>query len=55
MSGLCRSEGIDAVGVPMGVKADDYPDVLRALFRLTNIRILKEFRATDALPRESSR
>ncbi|MEK0084614.1 shikimate dehydrogenase family protein [Benzoatithermus flavus] len=30
--------GIDAVVVPMGVKAEDYPDVLRALFRLTNIR-----------------
>src|SRR4029450_9432398 len=30
--------GIDAVVVPMGVKADDYPDFLRNLFRLTNIR-----------------
>jgi shikimate dehydrogenase len=30
--------GIDAVVVPMGVKAEDYPDVLTALFRLTNIR-----------------
>jgi shikimate dehydrogenase len=30
--------GIDAVVVPMGVKADDYPRVLKALFRLTNIR-----------------
>lgn len=30
--------GIDAVVVPMGVKAEDYPQVLRALFRLTNIR-----------------
>src|SRR5437016_11724667 len=30
--------GIDAVVVPMGVKANDYPDVLTALFRLTNIR-----------------
>lgn len=30
--------GIDAVVVPMSVKADDYPTVLRALFRLTNIR-----------------
>jgi len=30
--------GIDAVVVPMGVRAADYPDVLRALFRLTNIR-----------------
>jgi shikimate dehydrogenase len=30
--------GIDAIVVPMGVKAEDYPDVLTALFRLTNIR-----------------
>ena len=30
--------GIDAVVVPMGVKAEDYPTVLQALFRLTNIR-----------------
>src|SRR6266480_4324520 len=30
--------GIHAVVVPMGVKADDYPQVLKALFRLTNIR-----------------
>ena len=30
--------GIDAAVVPMGVKAGDYPDVLKALFRLTNIR-----------------
>jgi shikimate dehydrogenase len=30
--------GIDAVVVPMGVKAEDYPEVLKALFRLTNIR-----------------
>ena len=29
---------IDAVVVPMGVKADAYPQVLKALFRLTNIR-----------------
>src|SRR5438105_2741341 len=29
---------IDAAVVPMGVKADDYPQVLKALFRLTNIR-----------------
>jgi len=31
-------QGIDAVVVPMGVKADDYPVFLRSLFRLTNIR-----------------
>jgi shikimate dehydrogenase len=30
--------GIDAVVVPMGVKADDYPGVLKSLFKLTNIR-----------------
>ena len=33
-----ESRGIDAVVMPMGVKGDDYPAVLRALFRLTNIR-----------------
>ena len=32
------SHGIDAVVVPMGVKAEDYPTTLKALFRLTNIR-----------------
>ena len=31
-------QGIDAVVVPMGVKAEDYPAVLESLFRLTNIR-----------------
>src|SRR5690348_1530597 len=30
--------GIDAVVVPMGVKADDYASFLRLLFRLSNIR-----------------
>ena len=30
--------GIDAVVMPMGVKAEDYAEVLKALFRLTNIR-----------------
>ena len=30
-------KGIDAVVVPMGVRAADYPDFLRALFTLTNI------------------
>jgi shikimate dehydrogenase len=30
--------GIDAVVVPMGVKAEDYPDFLKSIFRLTNIR-----------------
>jgi len=30
--------GIDAVVVPMGVKPEDYPTVLPALFKLTNVR-----------------
>src|SRR4051794_11406439 len=30
--------GIDAVVVPMGVKAEDYPAFLKSLFRLSNIR-----------------
>jgi shikimate dehydrogenase len=30
--------GVDAVVVPMGVKAEDYPAFLKQLFRLTNIR-----------------
>jgi shikimate dehydrogenase len=30
--------GIDAAVVAMGVKADDYPGVLKALFKLTNLR-----------------
>ena len=33
-----ESRGIDAVVVPMGCRADDFPGVLPALFRLTNIR-----------------
>ena len=33
-----EAKGIDAVVVPMGVKADDYPAFVRQLFRLTNIR-----------------
>ena len=32
------AHGIDAVVVPMGVKAEDYPAALRALFRMSNIR-----------------
>jgi shikimate dehydrogenase len=32
-----ESRGIDAVVVPMGVMADDYPTFLRSLFRLSNI------------------
>jgi shikimate dehydrogenase len=31
-------QGIDAAVVAMGVKADDYPGVLKSLFKLTNIR-----------------
>ena len=30
--------GVNAVVVPMGVKAENYAEVMRALFRLTNIR-----------------
>lgn len=30
--------GIDAFVVPMGVKAEDYPNFLKSIFRLTNIR-----------------
>ena len=30
--------GIDAVVIPMGVKADDYPSFLRPLFTMTNLR-----------------
>lgn len=33
-----ESRDIDAVVVPMGVRADDYPMVLRSLCRLTNLR-----------------
>lgn len=33
-----EQQGIDAVVVPMGVRAPDYPDFFRALFTLTNIR-----------------
>jgi len=32
------SRGIDAVVMPMGVKADDYPPFFKSLFKLTNIR-----------------
>ncbi len=32
------AHGIDATVVPMGVKADHYPTVLKSLFELTNIR-----------------
>ncbi len=33
-----EKNGIDAVVVPMGIRAADYPDFFRALFTLTNIR-----------------
>jgi shikimate dehydrogenase len=33
-----EANGIDAVVIPMGVTAEDYPEVLPRLFRLTNIR-----------------
>ena len=32
------AHGIDAVVMPMGVKADDYATVLKSLFKLTNVR-----------------
>jgi shikimate dehydrogenase len=32
-----RTAGVDAVVVPMGCEAEDYPDFLRLLFRLRNI------------------
>jgi shikimate dehydrogenase len=33
-----EKNGVDAVVVPMGVQAQDYPEFFRSLFRLTNIR-----------------
>ena len=33
-----ESAGIDAAVVPMGVRGADYPEVLKAIFRFTNIR-----------------
>jgi shikimate dehydrogenase len=33
-----EAKGVDAVVVPMGCRADDYPALLKAIFRLTNIR-----------------
>lgn len=33
-----EKNGIDAVVVPMGIKAEDYADFFRSLFTLTNIR-----------------
>ncbi len=33
-----EKHGIDAVVMPMGVTAEDFPEVFRAIFRLTNIR-----------------
>jgi shikimate dehydrogenase len=32
-----EKNGIDAVVVPMGIKAEDYPDLFRSVFTLTNI------------------
>ena len=32
-----ESKGIDAMVVPMGVKAEDYPDSLKAIFRMANV------------------
>ena len=33
-----ESNGIDAAVVPMGIRAEDYPDFFRTVFTLTNIR-----------------
>ena len=33
-----RQTGIDAVVMPMGCRAEHFPSVLAAVFRLTNIR-----------------
>ena len=33
-----EKRGIDAVVMPMGVQAEDYPTVLKSLFKLTNLR-----------------
>jgi shikimate dehydrogenase len=33
-----EKNGVDAVVVPMGIKAEDYPNFFRSLFTLTNIR-----------------
>ena len=33
-----EKNGVDAVVVPMGVKADDYQEIFRPLFRMSNIR-----------------
>ena len=33
-----EKNGVDAVVVPMGIKAEDYPDFFRSVFTLTNIR-----------------
>jgi shikimate dehydrogenase len=33
-----ESTGVDAAVIPMGVRAADYPEVMKAVFRFTNIR-----------------
>ena len=33
-----EKKGIDAVVIPMGVKPEDYPEVMRSIFKFTNIR-----------------
>jgi shikimate dehydrogenase len=33
-----EQQGINALVVPMGCKAEDYPVFLRAIFKLSNIR-----------------
>ena len=33
-----EKNGVDAIVVPMGIKAEDYPNFFRSVFTLTNIR-----------------
>jgi shikimate 5-dehydrogenase len=33
-----EKNGVDAIVVPMGIKAEDYPDFFRSVFTLTDIR-----------------
>jgi shikimate dehydrogenase len=33
-----EAKGIDAVVIPMGIRAEDYPHVMKSVFRFTNIR-----------------
>src|SRR6187397_990366 len=44
-----EKNGIDAVVVPMGIKAEDYPDFFRSVFTLTNIGLVDEVSPTAAI------